>query len=125
MAPGHVGSADGGTLMIRLGMNCQLMGGLVGLVVSISSSLLGSSAAGGATLPRTGMVAAIPPGTVRTIAGGIGGPARATSVGFRPCGVAFGAGFLYVSDGTAIRRVNPVSDWLTHVAGRGAARVTP
>ncbi len=65
------------------------------------------------------MVAAIPPGTVRTIAGGIGGPARATSVGFRPCGVAFGAGFLYVSEGTAIRRVNPVSDWLTNVAGVG------
>lgn len=71
-------------------------------------------AAGGFAVARS-----LPPGTVRTIAGGIGGPARATSVGLTPCGVAFGAGSLYVSEGTTIRRVNPVSDWLSNVAGVG------
>src|SRR5580658_6027686 len=76
-------------------------------------------AAGTATSLTTGAIASVPPGTVETIAGGIGGPARATSVGLTPCGLAFEAGFLYVSEGTSIRRVNPVSDWLANVAGVG------
>lgn len=83
------------------------------------SAWAGPAVAGTATLLRTGAVAGILPGTVRTIAGGIGGPARATSVGLRPCGLSMGAGLLYVSEGTTIRRLNPVSDWLSNVAGVG------
>ena len=64
---------------------------------------------------------------ITTVAGSAGGPARATSVGMRPCGVSSGNGALYVADSDAVhgssgsvRRVSPATDGLTTPAGTGA-----
>src|SRR5580692_10634244 len=60
-------------------------------------------------------------GVISTIAGGAGGPGRATSVDVSfPCGVSFGAGALYIAGGQTVRRVNPGTDWLTTPAGTDA-----
>jgi hypothetical protein len=65
-------------------------------------------------------------GSISTLVGGVGGPAKATSVamGFEssftgPCGVGYGDGHLYVAAGRAIREVAPSTDWLTTPAGTG------
>jgi hypothetical protein len=70
-------------------------------------------------------------GNIATVAGGVGGPAKATEVslansaggtssgtGDSPCGVSY-AGSLYIADGVAARQVNPQTDWLTTPAGIG------
>jgi hypothetical protein len=64
-----------------------------------------------------GQVAA---GTIATVAGGVGGPARATRMAlFEPCGVTYSAGSVYAADGLALRKINPRTDWLTTPAGNG------
>src|SRR5438128_34829 len=61
-------------------------------------------------------------GTISTVAGGVGGPARASRLAlFGPCGVTFSAGSVYVGDGVALRKINPRTDWLTTPAGNGIA----
>jgi sugar lactone lactonase YvrE len=73
--------------------------------------------AGGAGAPRASTVA----GVISTVAGGVGGPARAIRVHlFLPCGASFGAGHLYIADATTVRAVNPGTDRLTTPAGTGA-----
>jgi hypothetical protein len=73
--------------------------------------------------------AATSPGVISTVAGGVGGPAEATSVplgdeaGSAPCGVAFGAGGVVVADGAMVRKINQKTGWLTTPAGTG--RVLP
>ena len=64
-------------------------------------------------------IAAKVPGTISTVAGGVGGPGKATKESISACGLAFGPGDLYVSDYSAVRKVNPATDWLTTVAGTG------
>lgn len=57
-------------------------------------------------------------GVITTVAGGLGGPARASTVAlFRPCGVSFGNGRLYIADEPVLRAVNPGTDGLTAAAG--------
>jgi trimeric autotransporter adhesin len=85
---------------------------MLGLAASISAASAASAA------PRT-------PGIVTTVAGGIGGPARATTIGIQGQEIAFGVGQLYVSDRLTIRRVALSSDWLTNVAGVGLAGFSP
>lgn len=65
--------------------------------------------------------AAPPPHTVSTVAGGVGGPARATAVALAPRQVAFGSGKLEVvdSESFAVRRVAAPSDQLTTPLGDG------
>ena len=64
-----------------------------------------------------GQVAA---GVITTVAGGVGGPARASGLAlFGPCGVTFSAGSVYVADGPALRKISPRTDWLTTPAGNG------
>jgi hypothetical protein len=66
--------------------------------------------------------AAGPAGTITTVAGGVGGPAKATTVPiFAPLGVTFGAGRVYIADGAVVRAVNPRHDWLTTPAGTGTS----
>src|SRR5262249_11696957 len=63
-----------------------------------------------------------PAGVISTVAGGVGGPARATRVEILPCGLASDAGHLYVTDVPAgVREVNLSSDGLTTPAGPVAA----
>jgi hypothetical protein len=60
-------------------------------------------------------------GVIKTVAGGVGGPARATKVGLpSACGVSSAAGYIYVADGSAVRRVSVHKDWLETPAGDGA-----
>jgi hypothetical protein len=76
----------------------------------------------------TGGVRAKAAGTVSTVAGGVGGPAGATSVSLTPCGVAWAAGSVYVADnrllsggtGSAVRKVDSAGR-LTTPAGTGTA----
>ncbi len=63
-----------------------------------------------------------PPGTISTVAGGVGGPARAGSVSLgqwprTPCGLAPAGGSVYLGTGNTVRKVSQRSDWLTTVAG--------
>src|SRR5215467_3318525 len=78
---------------------------------------LGTALAGG-----PGRAAAAPqataPGTITTVAGGAGGPGKATKVALAPCGVARQGGSLYVADGAAVRQV-AANDQLTTPAGTG------
>jgi NHL repeat len=64
--------------------------------------------------------AAVPGGTITTVAGGVGGPARATTVAVSPCGARFAGSSLYVGDIAAIRQISPASDQLTTPAGTGS-----
>jgi sugar lactone lactonase YvrE len=56
---------------------------------------------------------------ISTVAGGVGGPGRATLVAVTPCGVSFGAGHVYVSSFASVRKVDPGTDRLTTPAGTG------
>jgi hypothetical protein len=68
-------------------------------------------------------------GTITTVAGGVGGPGRATNVdlgasqqaGAQACGAAFGAGHLYLGDFSMLRAVDPLTGRLTTPAGTGSA----
>jgi hypothetical protein len=79
--------------------------------VVLGGILAGASQAG---------AAAAPAGTITTIAGGVGGPAKATTVAVSPCGARFAGGGLYVGDIAAIRKISPASDQLTTPAGTGS-----
>jgi hypothetical protein len=74
----------------------------------------------GAAAPRAGQAAA---GTISTVAGGVGGPGRATKValdvglGASTCGVSFGAGHVYIGAADTVRQVTPASDFLVTPAG--------
>jgi hypothetical protein len=87
-------------------------------------------ALGTALASGTGRAAAAPqgtaataPGTITTVAGGVGGPGKATKVALTACGVRRQGGSLYVADGPAVRRV-AANDQLTTPAGTGA-RIGP
>ena len=87
------------------------------LVAALAGSGPAAAAAwpGGARAAHAGPAAG---GLITTVAGGIGGPARATTVAlFRPCGVSFGNGRLYIADESVLRAVNPGTDRLTAAAG--------
>jgi hypothetical protein len=87
-------------------------------------------ALGTALASGTGRAAAAPqdtaataPGTITTVAGGVGGPGKATTVALAPCGVRRQGSSLYVADGPAVRQVT-ANDQLTTPAGTGA-RIGP
>ena len=83
---------------------------------AVAAVILGGILAGAG---QAGAVAA-PAGTITTIAGGVGGPAKATTVAVSPCGARFAGGSLYVGDVTAIRQISPASDQLTTPVGTGS-----
>jgi len=62
-----------------------------------------------------------PGGVISTIAGGAGGPGRATSVAMLACGVQAGSGSLYVGDTFTVRRISEVTGAVVTVAGNYAA----
>ena len=83
---------------------------LAGQVLTLAAAATGSAGGHQATT-----------GVISTLAGGVGGPARATRVGiFVPCGVSYGTGHLYVANAGSVRSVNPQTDWLTTPAGTGS-----
>ncbi len=82
-----------------------------------------AEALAGAAAPRAGAAAA---GDISTVAGGPGGPAKATNVALWPLSVSFDGGRLYIGDfegvpqAGAVRKVNPRTGWLTTAAGTKA-----
>jgi trimeric autotransporter adhesin len=97
-------------------------------VALVAVALAGAGRAGAVSRPG-----ASGPDVISTVAGGPGGPARATSVALATynasaspinghlCGLAYGNGRLYIGDDFTVRAVNPASDWLTTVAGTGVS----
>ncbi len=86
-----------------------------GVVAALACGVM--LAAGG---PATaGARPALAAGDISTVAGGVGGPARATTVSLGVCGIAFGGGHLYLAGSGTLRSVNPAGDWLTTPAGIG------
>jgi hypothetical protein len=61
------------------------------------------------------------PGTITTVAGGVGGPGPAATVPVYPCTVSYARGALYAGDGEVIRRIDARTGWLTSPAGDGLA----
>jgi trimeric autotransporter adhesin len=63
-------------------------------------------------------------GVISTVAGGVGGPGKATNVAVNPCGVAFSGGYLYAGNAitvvTTVRQVSLSNDQLTTPVGVGA-----
>jgi trimeric autotransporter adhesin len=88
-----------------------------GLCGALSATLLLAGAGLGLTVaPAHAAVAAVrmPAGTITTVAGGIGGPGPARHVSVRPCAVKSVPGALYIGTGSAVRRVDPRTGWLTN-----------
>ena len=58
---------------------------------------------------------------ISTVAGAVGGPAKATNVAIFPdCHLAFRAGFLYVAHNGVVRTVSLRTGWLTNPVGTGS-----
>jgi hypothetical protein len=83
---------------------------------AVTAALLGAGFAGGAQAGQ----AQTTTGIISTVAGGVGGPAKATTVAVSPCGARFSGGSLYIGDLTAIRQISPASDQLTTPVGTGS-----
>jgi trimeric autotransporter adhesin len=116
----------------------------VAAVAALASVALAGSGARAVTVPRTGLAEArqagreVAAGTISTVAGGVGGPAKGTKVslfvpggldgeGYGPCGVTYADGSLYAAasstqgvGGGSVRKVNPQTGWLTTPAGNGS-----
>jgi hypothetical protein len=111
-------------------MHKRLMSGAGGrrrdvpvLAAALTAALAGADPAA-ASPGGAGARGAPGAGVISTVTGGVGGPAKATKValGF-PCGVSFGAGHLYVANGSfgpsEVRQVDPGTDGLTAPEGTG------
>jgi len=59
--------------------------------------------------------------TISTVAGSVGGPAKATKVAVSSCGLADRGGQVRIAGGTSVRTVSARTGWLTTAAGNNAA----
>jgi len=91
----------------------------------VSAALIGLVATTPAQAGQVASKNAFPSLTVATVAGGIGGPALATKISLSPCQVTFHSGQLYVTEGTAVRRITTSDDHLANVAGVGVEGFAP
>jgi trimeric autotransporter adhesin len=92
---------------------------LAGLAVAVATLAGAGQAAAAAHSGEPGGPRPGAAGVISTVAGGVGGPGRATGVAMLPCGVASGGGEVYIGTGAAVRKVSPAGDWLTTPAGTG------
>jgi hypothetical protein len=106
------------------GIRARVAGARGAAAAGLVLATLALGAGPAAAQPQAGTAARLdaPPGTISTVAGGVGGPARASSVSlgqwpFTPCGLAPAGGSVYVATYNSVRKVNQHSDWLTTVAG--------
>jgi hypothetical protein len=96
--------------------------GLVCAAVSgLALAAAGIAGAGGTARAGVSPLTSVPGGVISTVEGGPGGPGPATSVALTPCGVHWVDGWLYIGDGTVVRRVSTATGALTTVAGDDAA----
>ncbi len=84
------------------------------LLIAAAPALGGGTALASQTARPPGVRAGVVAGIISTVAGGVGGPAKATrvSVGGGLCGVSVGNGFLYAASGLTVRKVSPQTDQL-------------
>ena len=92
--------------MTRTFMPRVARGGAMAVVAA--AALAGASAA---AAPLPGMAhprqaAQLPAGVISTVAGNVGGPAKATNVAVPACGVAYAGGVARIADGSTVRAVN-------------------
>src|SRR6266571_1957653 len=85
--------------------------------VIVATTAIALLAPAGAAGSASASAAASTAGVISTVAGGVGGPVRATRVALAPCGVSFGAGHLYIAASSVVRQVSPGTDRLTTPAG--------
>src|SRR5579875_2841032 len=91
------------------GHSSAVLAGLVSVTM-----LAGGGAASAAVHPATA------PGTISTVAGGVGGPGVASQIAVNEgAGVAYSGGHLYLSASGALRQIDPATDDLTTLAGDG------
>ena len=107
--------------MTRTFMPRVARGGAMAVVAA--AALAGASAA---AAPLPGMAhqrqaAPLPAGVISTVAGNVGGPAKATKVAVPACGVAYAGGVARIADGSTVRAVNVRTDFLTTPAGNNTA----
>jgi sugar lactone lactonase YvrE len=89
-------------------------------LVVAALAVAGPAASGQAAAAPHGSAATAP--VISTVAGGVGGPAKATTVHLPPpCGLAYRGGNLYSGDTGALRQLNTNTDQLTTLAGTEAA----
>src|SRR5262249_45933519 len=88
------------------------------IAIGLSAVIPGYVLAGGSGAVEAKAGGGPAAGTISTIAGGVGGPARATTVSITGCGVSFHGGSLYIADGPVVRKVDP-GGGLTTPAGNG------
>ncbi len=70
---------------------------------------------------RAAAVPGLAAGVISTVAGGVGGPGKATTVGVSPASVTFAGGSLYIGDALSVRKVDPATGQLATPAGDGAS----
>lgn len=94
---------------------------LAGLAAVVASAAWVSASGQAAHSPQAPRRGAAVPGTITTVAGGVGGPGPANGVPLDTCPVSYARGALYVGDdlGAAVRRIGMRSGRLTTVAGDG------
>jgi hypothetical protein len=96
-------------------------GGVV--VAAAGAAVAGWLSLGGAGRPAAvGPGTAFPaPGTITTVAGGVGAsaPARSLRLRLAACPVSYAGGALYAGDGAVVRRIDTRTGWLTTPAGDG------
>ncbi len=84
----------------------------------VLGGMLAGAGQAGAAVTQAGP--ALTAGTITTVAGGVGGPAKATTVAVSPCGARFAGGNLYIGDIAAMRQISPATDQLTTPVGTGS-----
>ena len=94
---------------------------MAALQIAAAPALGGGTALASQTARPPGVRAGVVAGIISTVAGGVGGPAKATRVSVGGlCGVSVGNEFLYAASGLTVRKVSPQTDQLTTQAGTGA-----
>ncbi len=114
-ASGGCGAAGGPGRGGRLGWGGRSLVAFAAVIV-VASLLALAAGQARALARRSG-----PGGVISTIAGGVGGPGRATSLATGACGVQVASGSLYVGDFSTVRRISEATGTLATVAGNNAA----
>src|SRR5215470_10484306 len=100
---------------VRRGVPAVVVSALVAAALAGGGPAAAAARPGYVRAPRAGPTA----GVISTVAGGVGGPAKATNVAIYSCGVSFGAGHLFSAGLSTVRKVTPGTDRLTTPAGGG------
>jgi hypothetical protein len=91
------------------------------VVVAMGAAAVWLWAPGGAAPPGEATRGGPAPGTITTVAGGVGGPGPAISIPLGGCPISVAGGALYTGDGAVIRRIDTRTGWLTTPAGDGTS----